>query len=344
MRYYSIIITNPQTGAIIRPAPFASLGLPASYTSFVNGRSIPGAQNIELDFPVFNFSTPMGRAWLRVWGISIQEIAQAQDLVGCNISVYGGMQAGLPLANPKQAGLLVQGQIYQALGNWEGLDQTLDLFIYPNVGTSEDPKNIVLTWPANTTLASALQVTCQNAFPTLTPNIAISDKIVQPRTDVGTFASLDGLAQWCRDKSVEIVGGSYIGVAIAVKGSEIKIYDNGVAPPDGQQTKAIAFQDLIGQPTWIDAPTISFKTVMRADIAVGDYIQMSGALATATPGSLIGTPLRAKPTFAGTFQIQIVRHLGNFRQPDASSWVTVFNAYPVPFSTSDINGPSAAGT
>ena len=93
--------------------------------------------------------------------------------------------------------------------------------------------------------------------------------------------------------------------------------------------KNVSYQDLIGQPTWIDAPTISFKTVMRADINVGDYIKLPNTVATSTPQSVIGTPLRNRPTFQGLFQVQIVRHLGNFRQPDAASWVTVFNAYPV---------------
>jgi hypothetical protein len=38
---------------------------------------------------------------------------------------------------------------------------------------------------------------------------------------------------------------------------------------------------------------------------------------------------RDKSAFQGKFQISVARHIGNFRQPDASAWVSVFNAFAV---------------
>ena len=64
-------------------------------------------------------------------------------------------------------------------------------------------------------------------------------------------------------------------------------------------------------------------------------------ISTATPASLIGlkipgSQIQARDNFAvaGTYQIKIARHLGNFRaSPNANSWVTAFNAYPVKLPT-----------
>jgi hypothetical protein len=248
--------------------------------------------------------------------------------------MLAGMSAGLPLANPKQYGPVLAGKVYQSLGNWQGTDQTLDLFVYPDVGTIQGPKNITLDWPANTPMSRAVQQTLSTAFPGFTINVNISANLVQDRYDGGPYPSLEAFAQWVRDKSISIVGSpTYLGVAIIATGTTISVFDNGVSPPSTSNTKTIAFQDMIGQPVWLDYPVISFKTVMRSDIGVGDYVTLPPNVAVATQGSLIGTPLRNSFAVQGTYQIQIARHLGNFRQADADSWVTAFNAYPVTLPT-----------
>lgn len=329
MRAYSITLTDP-SGAVYTPPSLVGANLQATWASFVNGKDIPGALNIELDAPVFTQATPMGRAWVRVWGISLQEIRQASQLTNFGLKMSAGMSPGLPLANQKQYGPVLQGKVYQALGNWQGTDQTLDLFVYPDVGTLDNQVNLTLHWPANTMLAQALQNMLQTAYPSFTIQVNINSGLVQARDEDGTFTSLEGLAQWCREKSLSIVGTeNYLGVAFSAVGTAIVVYDNGIPPDAATSAKKIAFTDMIGQPVWLDFPTISFKTVMRSDISVGDYIELPPNVATATPGSLIGTPLRSSFAVQGTYQVQVVRHLGNFRQPDGDSWVTAFNAYPV---------------
>src|SRR5579875_2215617 len=146
MRYYSIIISDPATGQVLVPDPVTRKftrvepgPLAATYTSLAGnpalGVTLPGALNIELDVPVSPMSTPLAGSYLRVWGISLQEIAQWNDLQGKAIDVYAGMQKGLPLAKPQQAGLIFHGKIFQAFGNWQGTNQTLDLIINPDLGT-----------------------------------------------------------------------------------------------------------------------------------------------------------------------------------------------------------------
>jgi hypothetical protein len=98
MRYYSIKLTDPSSGTLYQ-APSLSGALPdATWTSYVNGQTIPGTLNIELDIPVSTFATIAGNAWVRVWGIGIEEMSQAHDLVGKNLAISGGMKKGLPLA------------------------------------------------------------------------------------------------------------------------------------------------------------------------------------------------------------------------------------------------------
>jgi hypothetical protein len=124
--------------------------------------------------------------------------------------------------------------------------------------------------------------------------------------------------------SRHVIGGDYQGVRVLLKEKTFTVYDGMT-----QKTPVkIAFEDLIGQPTWIDTLSVQFKCAMRADLAVGDYITLPETQVTTTPGGAIpaGSPLRAKSVFQGTFWINQVRHLGNFRQPDAASWVTVFDA------------------
>jgi hypothetical protein len=175
MRYFAIKLVSP-AGKLWVPPSLGGMQLDggiggASYSSYTNGQSLPGAWNVELDIPVIDAATSQGFATARVWGISLAEIAQANNLAGnlsqnqppFNIAVYGGMQKGLPLANPAQAGLLTQGTVYQCFGNWIDTDQTLDFVIMPGqpstssniggIGTLANPKNISWNWPANQPMA-----------------------------------------------------------------------------------------------------------------------------------------------------------------------------------------------
>lgn len=316
MRYYKIVITDPATGAVRR-----------TWTSLQdNGNFNPGALNIELDIPVTAYAVPMGAAYVRIWGISLQDIGRAANFNGANIAVYGGMSKGLPLANPNQAGLLVKGSIQQAFGNWVSTDMTLDLILQPRTGTIEAPLNIVLNWKAGTPLASALASTFSVAFPQLAQNINISPSLVLSHDAPGYYQTLPQLAQFVNEITRAIIGGSYPGVGIAIDDNTIYVFDgtqsvNGTSPT---KPKTINFVDLIGQPTWIDLLTIQAKCVMRADIAVGDYVKMPPSLATTSPQSF--SQYRQSSVFQGVFMANLIRHVGNFRQADANSWVTVINA------------------
>lgn len=337
MRYYDIAITNAQSGQIIRPASLASLNLPTSYTSFVNGQSIPGSLDIELDIAVSPAHQPIGESYVRIWGVSLQEIAQASDLNGALIVVKGGFQKGLPLANPQQAGPLVSGYILQAFGNWVGTEMTLDLVIAAGkgpkgLGSPTQPVNLVLNWRKGTALGQAIQNALLTAYPGSAVNVQASSNLILSSDQIGYYNSLTELAQYAYRVSRSIINtSSYQGLSITGSPGGNQFY-----VLDGTQTNSnvinINFNDLIGQPTWFASQQVSFKCPMRADLKVTDQIMFPvgpGGLSSiqSFTTSASQSQYRSKSVFQGSFQIQKVRHLGHFRQRSGDSWVTTYEAF-----------------
>ncbi len=120
---------------------------------------------------------------------------------------------------------------------------------------------------------------------------------------------------------------NYTGVEVIAVGNTIRAFDH-TAP---LKTTQLNFQDLIGQPTWIDVDRVNFKTVLRADLNVGDSVIFPPGVITpyalTNPNAAIpNAPSRSKTVFQGAFNIQIVHHFANYRQADADSWVTTFDA------------------
>jgi hypothetical protein len=326
LRYYSIVLGG-SGGA---PSGFPAIGgagaAGATWTSLVGGQNDPGALNVEMDIITAGMATPVGGSSLKIWGVPLSQIAQAANLNKVEIDVYGGMSKGLPLANPAQAGLLAHGTCYPAFGNWIGTNQSIDIVIQaPFSGdtkqpeTPQRPANIVHNWQQGQPLSAALQSTLATAFPGFTPKVSISSKLVLPFTDTGFYPTIEAFAGYIRQISQKIMGNTtYPGVQIFTQGKNV------VATDGTQKTtaKQIAFQDLIGQPTWLGFNIVSVKTAMRADIGVGDTVTLPQTLATVSAQS--APQFRQGSGFQGSFFVRQVRHLGNFRQPDGNSWCTVF--------------------
>jgi hypothetical protein len=328
VRYYAIVIQDangnaPPNFPAIQGADVAG----ANFCSFINGQTDPCALNIEIDAPQGPFHVAVGGTMVRIWGISLQQISQVSSLNQANspfsIKVYGGMRAGLPLANPQQSGLIIQGSILNAFANWIGTDMTLDLTIAPQLGSANEAgyKNIVHNWQANTPLSRALQQTLTTAFPGFTPKINISPNLVLPYNDNGFYQTLEQFSNYLFQVSRDVVKTSgYSGVRISQNGNSIVVSDG---TQSNMSNKQINFQDLIGQPTWIGLNTVSVKTVMRADIDISDVVTLPNSLVTTTAAS--APQYRSQTSFQGKFMVQEIRHVGNFRQPDAASWNTTFN-------------------
>lgn len=313
MRYYRIEITdtNGKTFAV--------------FTSFVNGQTDLGALQVDFDIPVAPMAEPMGAASVKIWGVSLQQIGQASDFNGMNIKVFGGMQKGLPLANPAQAGLLVQGTIQQAFGNWVTTAQWIEFIIVTNgAATFDEELNITLNWPKGTSLASAIKNTIAAAAPSFKTNISISDKLVFPEDQHGYYQSMLQFAQYIKQTSSAIIGSGigYQGVDIIISENTFTVFD-GTTPT---APKNIEFFDLVGQPVWSAPDEIQVITAMRADLSISDYIKLPPSQVTVSPSDPL-VPFD-KSVFQGSFLIKAVRHVGSSRQPDGLAWITVFDCTP----------------
>ncbi|EDR7169971.1 hypothetical protein CTR22_004414 [Salmonella enterica subsp. houtenae] len=339
MRYYDIKIFYPPD---YPPDPNADpRKIYRQYTSLKNGVHNPGSLMVEFDILRFGESTPQGETTITIWGISPQEMQQTrQNMFGMPIEVSVGMSKGLPLANAGKSGLVLKGVIWQALGNWQGTELRLDLIVTAGPVSQVDPLplapiNLTLPWNKGQKLADAL-FDCFRTLGGYTFSISISDKLVN-NYDSGMYCgSLSELAGHLNTLSRSMIKDkNYAGIEIAVvNGNEIRVYDNDFdthrdngAAYRRDNPIQLQFTDLIGQPTWIKFGTVSIPCVMRGDIQVGDYIRMpENAIPIIQAASY--SQFRDESAFKGLFQVTKVRLLGNSRQPDANSWVTVLEATP----------------
>jgi len=330
MRYYLITIKNAD-GTIYREFRSQS----------ASGNFIPGALNIELDIPIVNADIPIGGAFVRIWGISLEDLNQASDFNGKSIEVRGGMQRGLPLANPSQQGLLVNGSIFQAWGNWEGTEISIDLIITAQTGSPIEPIPTTLSCPAGGNFTDSIRNALTSAYPNHTVTMNIGTNII-PQNDINHYCeSVTQVAQMVLPLSQSILNDAkYGGIKIAATGSEIIVYD-GTSTPDPNKSIQLSYLDFIGQPSWIKPFTCSIKLVMRGDMKLSGYVKMPPPIqGTNVMGNSAGSAslpilnssgsnpfVRKGMTFTGDWLIQSVRHVGSFRSPSADAWVTIVELF-----------------
>ena len=352
MRYYRIEITDPNN------PKFSQV-----YTSHPNGKNDPGALNVHFHLILAAYASVQRACIVQIQGIPITSINNASNLNNKNVTIYGGFQKGLPLATPSQSGILAQGFIAQAFGNWLGNDMTLDLVVLPGsspatavssaqstaaqstsvsaipptipTGTMTNPINGQFSWLAGTQLSTAIENFITTALPNFPkPVVQISPKLVISSNQYGTYSSLEGFSKWVKPFSRSVINpnppyvGGYAGVDITMQPANVIFVTDGTVK---NTTKNIEFRDLIGQPTWISPGEIQFKTPMRADIQVQNNIVLpSGFYPTISPQQ-VDAPYnyRNSSLQQGDFVVTGVSHYGDFRQPSAESWVSVFNCNPV---------------
>ncbi|HBZ7597778.1 TPA: hypothetical protein R1B10_001121 [Klebsiella pneumoniae] len=340
MRYYDIqIFTRPDV----------KKGLPAKlfrqYSSLRNGVFNPGNLMVEFDIHRFEESTPQNETLITIWGISPEEMQQArQNMFGMTLKMSVGMSKGLPLANAGHQGLVLEGTIWQVIGNWQGTELRLDLIVTASPVSTTDmrplaPLNLTLPWEKGRKLSNAL-FDCLRILGDYHFSISISDRLVNNFDNPMFCGSMTELARQLKKTSKNIIREPwYSGVVITmVNAKTIRVFDNDVEyhPDKGnksafyrsQNPKQILFTDLIGQPAWVTFGKVSIPCVMRNDIQVGDYIRMPEKMMPMVRASSY-SQFREDAAFTGEFCVSSVRLIGNSRQPDANSWITLIEAYPV---------------
>ena len=334
-RYYSIEIggTTPQATPV--PGGSTTPSLSATFTNMYGGKWDPGAPMIDLDIQASSMDQAFGlAATVTIWGVSLKQIAQASNFNGSSIIIRAGMQNGLPLAtaavNNNQQGIILTGQVFSAFGNYIGVNQSLILQCsVTGLLTQANPGNIVFNWTKGQQMGIAIYNTLHAAYPNavIQGYQSISQKLVQGQDEPSTYDTINQFSTYITNKSQAIIGGSYSGVSIYPNGLGFQVFDNSntTAP-----VTAIKFQDMIGQITWLGINQVSFSTVLRADLTVGSNVSfppVASFQTTTTTNSYAA--FRNSATFSGTWIIQYVRHVGNNRAPDATGWISTYQAYAV---------------
>lgn len=317
MRFYNLTITDTSTGKIVK-----------QWQSHPNGQFDPGALLIEFDAIVTSFNTPIEGQGITIHGVSLSDINQAQDFTGLQLSLYGGMKAGLPLANPNQSGLLMEGLIFQSWGTWEGTEMKLDFILRPDPFYIDQPGNLVLNWHANEPLSNALTNMLKIAYGAQVPPMPIVMNIApltQPFNDCKISSSLTDFRPWLAQVTAKL--GHQVNITI--QGGKIIVGDDTYKPTPIQ----IVFSDLIGQPAWIDPNVMQIKVILRADIVLGDKILMPKGLQSApgqvlTMGQSMPSNEKYKSAFQGVFRVTQMRHLGNYKSQEGAAWATIINCTP----------------
>lgn len=316
MRYYDITLT-----------PEGSTTPSRHWTSHPNGQRDPGALDIEFDMLMAPAFTPTGGQTLSIKGPNFQDLQQATKFAGSTLVMRAGMQSGLPLANPAQAGVILEALVLQSYGNWQGTEMSLDFVLYAAINTDNNPGNFVFQWTKGQSLQDALRVTLSVAYPNYPIVFHMGKDITAQSTQIHVASTLEDLASFLIEHTEDAPYNN--GVGITIQAGQVVVIDSTYNPAP----IPIAFTDLIGQPTWIEAPMMQVKTVLRADIQIGSIITMPKGMQSA-PG-LIGTTAAALPSslryqtaFQNSFTVAELRHIGSFRSSDASSWCTIMNCVP----------------
>lgn len=294
----------------------------------IGGKADLGAQTVEFDVPVFSFDQPIGQASVTIWGPTKAQISQASDFNGAHIDVYAGMQKGLPIASALagQAGLILSGQIFQAFGNWQGINQTLNFVVLTDAGSTQSkPGNLAFLWKKGEKMGDVIKRTLSIAYPAFKIRVNIRDNLVLTQDEAGVYQTLQQFSSWVTGVSQDIIPTKYPGVSITLKDGTLNVQDD--SPDDSKKVIQIAMQEMVGQVTWLGPNTVQFNTIMRSDIEGNSKIKLppqAAARAVTTSASYSNT--RAKNTFDGEWTVTLIRHIGNSRAPDAQSWISTFQA------------------
>jgi hypothetical protein len=208
--------------------------------------------------------------------------------------------------------------IFQSYGNWIGAEQYLDLIFFSNSFVPDAA--IAFGVKAGTPVIDMITQTLNAYFPecTVVPNIKALLTFSAP--EAGFYRDLTAFGQYVTERTQKMGAQStgnqfYPGVFMRLRSATMQIY----VYDTSKQNFNIDFKDLIGQPTWIDQATVNFKTVLRADIDVGNSItfpldvQQPFAITAVPPAP--GAAASSKTAFQGRFLVNKVHYFANFRSP-----------------------------
>ena len=318
MRYYSIQITPKDSN---NPPPTLLYN-----SQLKNGQPNTSALQLMIDAPVTVYSLAENSATIEIWGINQNDAKQCKSYNECLIDVYAGMQSGLPLANPKQAGLILHGVIQQSFFNWIGTALVLNFVVMADTGLINKPANIQLQWLKGQKISDALTNCIGNAFPgpIFKTVINIEGDFIATKDNVGVYQNLSQLA-WHINTMTKQMKDSYQGIDFYYKDNEIHIFDQ----PNTGGSKKISLADMVQQPVLIEPLTMQCYLVLRGDLSIGDIIELPKTPYTTQSSSFSQYPSSTKNSIMmpnSKYWIKKIRHFGNFRSANPLEWITIVDA------------------
>jgi hypothetical protein len=348
-RYYRIELTdkdgNPtqfqsfgNNSSLLPLSPGAALETGVITSLLPDGTTNPAALNVEIDIQQMPLHIGDMKSYVRIYGLDLRDIYRT-DLNFQNISVRVGMAKGLPLANPKQQGLVVKGAIWQAFGNWMGTDMTLDLVIGAggltgkpdSMGDQEQQTFYTFTWKKDQKLGEAIGATINNIdlFKDVKQDFKdIAADRVGTEDRTGYYLTVSEFAQMIQRLTYRQRGKDDQGVLLHLDGQTIKGSDPSSQQQSGEQPIEIDFQDLIGQVTWYEFQKLTCKLVMRGDLKIGGRVKFTSRVPVQTQAQALSSLSPSSPrntlgiADGATLFIERIHHWGNYRQADAMSWNT----------------------
>jgi len=327
MRFYDITIAPPLADS----NRFTAF----SYSS-QSGLGSDNYSSLRVDLDIFQnaYHQYASNGYVKVWGVDLKQLSNIANLNPtistdgrtvqlCQIYVQIGMSKGLPYANPRQRGIVLQGSILQAFANWQGTEVCLDLVIVPGYVDPNSLRNITFNWKKGTELTDAVKQSLQNAYPATPVNGSFSSGLIYTEDTIAQNFDLLSLSSKVNQVSRTIKKDpNYTGAIITSNAEGFFLTDSGITP---KATKQIAFTDVIGNLTWLGINTISTKVVMRGDLNIGDYISFQSGIPVLNIVNN-NSQYRNRISFNGTFFITKLHHVGSSRSPDGNAWVTIIEA------------------
>jgi hypothetical protein len=327
MRFYDITITPP----LEEPNRFNAFSF-----SSQSGLGLDNYSCLRVDLDIYQnaYHQYASNGYVRVFGINLKDLGQignynpvissdGRKVQLCGIAIQVGMSKGLPYANPKQRGIILQGAIIQAFANWQGTEVTLDLVIVPGYVDPNALSNIPFVMKKGQELTEAVKTALGIAYPATPINGSFTNGLVYTEDTQAQNFDLLTLSSTVNQISKTIKKDpTYTGAVITVNSEGFFLTDSAITPT---ATRQIAFTDVIGNLTWLGINTIQAKVVMRGDLNIGDYISFQSGIPVLNVVNN-NSQYRNRISFTGVFFITKLHHVGSSRQADGNSWVTIIEA------------------
>jgi len=307
--------------------------------------NLPGALEVDIEIEVASFDQMTPNSVIKIYNPPQSVIDSAQYYQGMQVEVYAGFSnansVGFPLANPNLAGLLTKGTVVLSYANWVGADMCLQLIFGSTLisgasvqeiepGKSGAPKPITFKWNKKIEFKTALENALKPVGITEFEYSTIPEFDVKEQSYLTVHYDILSFSTKLREITADVQNKPYTSGVLILQKTPTQVQVVGGAVSTNAPIYIYADQ-IIGQPTVAYANgdskqtgKISIQSVhpMRADIKLGDWIQLMVSNSIFQPG----VPFIYNKSLSASGKqlfVEKIRHVGKFRDTSHQGWVTV---------------------